>query len=152
MSLSSLWRTKNSAEVWRRKIGAIRCCNNLKQLCVKLNFRRNYQVAFLEQAFLRLALVAFLFFFGLFNFFHQITVAVTMHPGFAAVFAQITGNVLLVHTKTCVNEKPAKISRNYRQKQKKGNRTPKHHCRKGIFRNLNIQVIRINIFRRMLIR
>lgn len=110
---------------------------------MKFNFGRSYKKTFLEQAFLRLAFVAFLFFFGLFYLFHQVTMAVTVHPGFVAVLTQIIGNIFLVDAETCINEKPAKISRNYRHKQKKGNQAPKHYCSKGKWRNLNIQVIRI---------
>ena len=67
--------------------------------------------AFLKQAFARLALIAFLFLFGLFDLFKQITSAVTMHPGFTAIFAQRSGNGGFIHFEACKNKQRRKVSR-----------------------------------------
>ncbi len=63
----------------------------------------------LKKTFLDLALSAALFIFGLFNFFHQVTSAITVKPGLVAVFTKLCGDVLLIYLIACIDEQPRKI-------------------------------------------
>jgi hypothetical protein len=71
---------------------------------MELDYGRPTVKCFLEKVFLRLPVFAVLFVFGLLYLFHEIAFAITMHPGLIAVFAKLSGNVIFIQLKTCVNK------------------------------------------------
>ena len=86
----------------------------LQYLRVKPDVWLLHKEGFLEKVFLRRPLLAFLFFFGLSYFFHEIAFAITMQPWFVPVFAKVCSDVVSVQLKTRVNKQPGKVGRNRR--------------------------------------
>jgi len=86
----------------------------LQYLRIKPEHRFPVKKGFLEEIFLRLALIIFLFFFGLFYFFHEKTFAIAMQPWFVPVFAEVRGYIISVELKTRVNKQAGKVCRNQR--------------------------------------
>jgi hypothetical protein len=64
----------------------------------------------LHQAFLCFALVSRLFFFGLFELFHQVTMPVAMQPGFVPVLAKLSNNVIPVEIEAGVHKEARKAA------------------------------------------
>ena len=80
------------------------------QASIETHLRVVLAIGFLYQVLLRFAFSAVLFFFSLFYLFHQVALAVTMQPGFIAVFAKFSGDVAPVHFVACVDKKARKTA------------------------------------------
>jgi len=76
----------------------------------EFDLRRIIAINFLHQVFLCFALIGCLFFFGLFELFHQVTPAITMHPGFVPVLAKFSGNVGSVEFEAGVHKEAQKTA------------------------------------------
>jgi hypothetical protein len=83
-------------------------------------------VSFLHQVLLCFALVSGLFFFGLFELFHQVTMPVAMQPGFVPVHAKLGGNVFPVEFEAGVHHKARKAAA-HNAKNKQHGRYPVLH-------------------------
>ena len=88
-------------------VGNIQCPNNPGEefylLC-------RLEISFLHQVFLRFALVGGLFGVSFLQFFHEVAVTVAMQPGFIAVFAKLSGNIMPVKLETRINEEARKAA------------------------------------------
>jgi len=78
----------------------------LQQLGVKLYFGDSFAIGFLYQVFLRFPLGVVLFVLSLFDLLHQVTLAVTVHPGPVTVLTKFRGNVAFIQLETGKNKKP----------------------------------------------
>ena len=74
---------------------------------------RRLEISLLHQIFLRFALVGGLFGIRFLQFFHEVTVTVAMQPGFIAVFAKLSGNIIPVKLETRINEETRKAAANH---------------------------------------
>lgn len=68
------------------------------------------EIGFLYQVLLRFTFVRGLFFIGLLQLFHQVTMPVAMQPWTAAVLAKFGGNVIPVKLEACVDKKARKTT------------------------------------------
>ena len=80
----------------------------------------------LDEAFLRLAFLAFFAVFGLLQLFHKVAFAVAMHPGLVAVYAKFCCYVLAIQLITGKNKIALECGANQRGNEHICNNTVQH--------------------------
>src|ERR1700744_1670739 len=108
--LPQLRRAENSIVTFGQVNAVIGNSDYLQQLRVKLHIGDIAAKRLLYQVLLCFALRCVLFFFSLFDFFHQVTLTVTVQPGPVTVLTKLHSNVVFVELVPRVNKKPRKTT------------------------------------------
>ena len=94
--------------------------DDLQQLRVKFHIGNVIAPRLLNQVLLRFAFRCVLFFFSLFDFFHQVTLTVAVQPWPVTVLTKLRSNIVFIELVPRVNKKPRKTTADDRNDEQYG--------------------------------